>query len=151
MPDDLADLLDMAVYKEIASQALYIAAQDKTQDPAARALLKELAGEELKHSRLVGALKDRGLAKRDWHAKQVPNLKISEYLTGPDTLEGAGLQDTFIFAMKREGQAVAFYSPMMGVMRDEAAKHLCESLVQWELRHKLKLELLYDDLFYKED
>ncbi|MDP2931810.1 MAG: ferritin family protein [Chloroflexota bacterium] len=151
MPDDLADLLDMAVYKEIASQALYIAAQDKTQDPAARALMKELAEEELKHSRLAGALKERGLAKRDWHPKPVPNLKISEYLTGPDTLTGAGLQETLIFAMKREQESVEFYSQMMSVMRGEDAKHLCERLVHEELKHKLKLELFYDSLFYQED
>jgi hypothetical protein len=34
----------------------------------------------------------------------------------------------------------------MGAMRDETAKHLCEWLVHEELKHKLKLEILYDDL-----
>jgi len=37
---------------------------------------------------------------------------------------------------------------MMGIMRGESAKRLCERLVQEELKHKLKLETLYDDLFY---
>ncbi len=73
---------------------------------------------------------------------------ISEYLTGADTLEDVGLQDALIFAMKREQQAIEFYSKMMGIMTDEAAKHLCERLVHAELKHKLRLETLYDDLFY---
>ena len=30
MPDELTELLDTAIYKEIASQALYIAVQEKT-------------------------------------------------------------------------------------------------------------------------
>ena len=45
MRDELTELLDTAIYKEIASQAFYIAGQDKTNDPAAKALMKELAGE----------------------------------------------------------------------------------------------------------
>jgi len=76
---------------------------------------------------------------------------ISEYLTGGETLEGAGLQDTLIFAIKREQQAVEFYSKMMGVMRDEIAKRLCERLLHAELKHKLRLEIFYDDFFYGED
>ena len=151
MPDELTELLDTAIYKEIASQAFYIAGQKKTQDPGAKALMKELAGEELKHSELLKNLKERGINKQDWHPEKVPNLKISEYLTGAETLEGAGLQDTLVFAIKREQQSVEFYAKMMGVMINEAAKHLCERLVREELKHKLKLETLYDSLFYGED
>jgi len=151
MTDELAELLDTAIYKEIASQAFYIAGQNKTQDPGAKALMKELAEEELRHSQWLKNFKEKGLAKRDWHPEKVPNLKISGYLTSPDTVEAAGLQETLVFAMKREQQSIDFYSKMMGVMRDESAKHLCERLVHAELGHKLKLELFYDDLFYGED
>ena len=101
MADEVDELLDTAIYKEIASQAVYIAGQNKTEDPGARTLMNELAGEELKHSRWLKGLKEKGLAKRDWHLKQVPNLRVSEYLTGGDTLEGAALQDVFVFAIKR--------------------------------------------------
>jgi len=77
---------------------------------------------------------------------------ISEYLTGGDTLEGASVQDTLLFAIKREQHAIEFYSKMMGVMRDGAAKRLCQRLVHEELKHKLKLETLYDDMLaYEED
>ncbi len=151
MPDELTELLDAAMYKEIASQAFYIAGQNKTQDPGAKALMKELAEEELKHLQWLKNLKERGLGRRGWHQEKVPNLMISEYLTGGDILEDASLQDTLVFSMKREQQAIEFYSKMMGVMRDETAKHLCERLVHEELKHKLRLETFYDDLFYSED
>jgi rubrerythrin len=144
----------MAIYKEIASQAFYIAGQNKTDDPGAKALMKELAEEELRHSRWLKNLKEKRLDKEDWHQEKVkvPNLMISEYLTGGDTLEGASVQDTLLFAMKREQQAMEFYLKMMGIMRDEAAKHLCQRLVHEELEHKLKLEMLYDDMLaYGED
>jgi len=151
MPDELVELLDTAIYKEIASQASYIAGQSKTQDSGAKALMKELAQEELRHSEWLKDLKEKGLRKLSWHQKKLPNLMISEYLTGGDTLEDAGLQDTLAFAMKREQQAVEFYSKMMGIIRDETAKRLCERLVHEELKHKLRLEIFYDDFFYGED
>ncbi len=151
MPDELTELLDAAMYKEIASQAFYIAGQNKTQDPGAKVLMKELAEEELKHLQWLKNLKERDLGKRGWHQEKVPNLMITEYLTGGDILEGAGLQDTLVFSMKREQQAVEFYSKMMSVIREETAKHLCERLVHEELKHKLRLEIFYDDFFYGED
>ncbi len=151
MPDELTELLDIAIYKEIASQAIYIAGQSRTQDPGVKTLLKELAEEELKHSQWLKNFKEKGLEKQDWHRKKVSNLMISEYLTGGEALEGAGLQDTLVFALKREQQAIEFYSKMMGIMKNETAKRLCERLVHEELKHKLKLEMSYDDLFYGED
>jgi len=152
MRDELTELLDAAIYKEIASQAFYIAGQNNTQDPGAKVLMKELAKEELRHSQWLKKLKEKGLDKEDWHQEKVPNLMISEYLTGGDTLEGASVQDTLLSAMKREQHAIEFYSKMMGVIRDEAAKHLCQRLVHEELKHKLKLETLYDDMLaFEED
>jgi rubrerythrin len=146
MRDEPTELLDTAIYKEIASQAYYIAGQDKTDDPAARKLMGELAGEELKHARWLAALKEKGLACQDWSAEKIPNLLISEYLTGGNTLKGGGVQDILLFAMKREQQAVEFYSRMQGALKDETARQLCHRMMREELKHKLKLETLYDDM-----
>ena len=151
MSDELFELLDTAMYQEIASQAVYTAGQKKTEDPGARALMRELAEAELKHLQWLKNLKQRGLGKRGWHQEKIPNLMISEYLTGGDILEDAGLQDTLVFSMKREQQAIEFYSKMMGISRDKTVKHLCQRLVHEELKHKLRLEMLYDDFFYAED
>jgi rubrerythrin len=151
MSEELIELLDTAIYREIASQAFYVAGQRKTEDPGAKALMKDLADEEYKHSKLLKSLKDKGVVKLKWQQERVHSLGISEYLTGGVTLESAGLQDTLILAIKREQQSVEFYSKLMGAMRDTVAKHLCERLVHEELRHKLKLEMFYDNLFYKED
>ena len=68
---------------------------------------------------------------------------------GGETLEGAGLQDTLIFAMKREEESVDFYRKMAGMMREEEAKELCANLANEELGHKKRLETLYDQLFYE--
>ena len=146
MRDEVTELLDTAIYKEIASQAFYIAGQEKTDDSGARLLMEELAQEELKHARWLEALKEKGLDSQDCQRDKVPNLMISEYLSGGDSLDGAGVQDTLLFAMKREQQSVDFYSRMIGIMKDETARSLCARLMREELAHKLKLETLYDDM-----
>ena len=149
MPDELSEVLDSAIYKEIVSQAVYEVAQQKTDDPGAKELLKELAGQEAKHAEKLKVLKEKGLAEQPWHQEKIADLRISDYLTGGETLEGAGLQDTLIFAMKREEESVDFYRQMMGMMRAEEAKELCANLANEELGHKKRLETLYDRLFYE--
>jgi rubrerythrin len=148
---EFSEILEMAMYKEIAAEAFYTAGQNSTDDPAAKALMKELAKEELGHLEILRAFKERNWQKRDWHSERIPNLMISEYLIGSDKLEGADLQGTLVTAMKREQQAVEFYSRLMSAVRDKGAKGLCERMVHEELKHKYRLEVLYDDLFYQED
>ena len=97
MSDELTDLLDTAIYKEIASQAFYVAGQSRTEDLGAKALMKELAEEELRHSQLLKSLKEKVLGMLGWYREKVPNLMISEYLTSSETLEGVYLQDTLVF------------------------------------------------------
>ena len=147
MTDELTELWDTAIYKEIASQALYMEAQKETDDPAARAMLVELASQEFKHAEILKTLKETGWEPGDWSLRAAADLKLSEYLKAPDTLEGAGLQEVLVFAMKREEESLLFYSRMMGALRQEPAKMLCSRLAQEELMHKMKLELEYEKLF----
>ncbi len=147
MSDELSELWDSAIYREIAAQALYIEAQQGTDDPAAKAMLAELAAEELKHAGVLREMKEGGGGLKDWNPTNLADLKLSEYFSGPDTIEGAGLQEVLIFAMKREQQSVVFYTQMMGALRLEESKTLCWRLAQEELKHKMKLELEYENLF----
>jgi len=151
MREEINDLLDNAIYKEIASEAMYIAGQNKTQDPGAVLLMKELAEHEHQHAEALKHFKEKGLKDDSWYQKKVSDLKISQYLVAGDSLEGANIQDTLIFAMKREQQSAEFYMNMMGLLRDTTAKHMAHSMAVEELRHKLKLQTHYDDIFYREE
>jgi rubrerythrin len=148
---EIDDLLEAAMYKEVASQAFYTAAQKLTSDPGAIVLMKELAVEEAQHLEALKNFKEKGINTGRFFPKKVPDLMLSEHLTGGDSVEGAGLQETLIFAIKREQQALDFYANMMSVMRDSQAKLLCQRLVTAELGHKFKLETKYEGLFLAED
>ena len=150
MQNELVELLDTAIYKEVASEALYAAMKDKTSDPGARALMNELTEEENHHVRWLTEFRDKGHRRR-WRKGLVADLKLSEHLTSGDTPLGAGLQDTLIFAMKKEQSAIDFYSRMTGALQSQSAKRLCKRLAMEELRHKLNLEIMYDKLFLGED
>ncbi len=139
------------MYKEVASNAFYSQAAKNTDDHGARELLSELAKAELKHLNFLKELKQDKLESLKWHPEKVADLKMSEYLTGGDSLEGAGLQDIIIFAIKQEQMAIDFYSQMMSTFRNKQAKELCLWLVQEEMGHKLKLESFYDDFLYSQD
>ena len=65
MTEELSELWDTAIYKEIASQSLYIEAQCDTDDPPARAMLAELAAEELKHAETLRKMKEAGWGPTD--------------------------------------------------------------------------------------
>lgn len=149
--NELNELLDLAMYREIVSQSFYIAGQARTEDPGARQLMKELAEEELKHSRWIRKLKEGGVDIKAWRGERVPDLMISEYLVDTNLAEGVGLQDVLTFAIKREQQAAEFYHKMMGILMEKNARGLCEKLMNEELSHKDRLETLYDDMFYAED
>lgn len=150
MQDAIQELFESAIYKEIASEALYRGLMRMTDDPGASQLMLELANEELKHITWLTALKDKGGVEQ-WHRAKVTDLKLSDHLKGPDTLQGAGLQDTLIFSMKKEQLSIEFYSRMTGILKTMTAKRLCQKLVNEEIRHKVKLEILYDKLFLGED
>lgn len=151
MVDELNELLDTAMDREIVSQAFYIAGQKKTQAPGAIELLKELAYQELKHYELIKDFKENHPDGGEWYSKRLSTLMISEYLVDINLSENAGLQDIITIAMKREQYSIEFYSKMKQAAKSQTARQLCERLIHEELNHKMKLETFYDDLFYQED
>jgi rubrerythrin len=151
MVNELKDLLDIALDREIVSEAFYIASQKKTRDPGAVELMRSLAREEASHSQWIKKLKEKSPEGKDWHPEKLTDLMISEYLVDIHLAEEAGLQDVITAAMKREQYSFEFYARMEQAARSEAAKRLCRKLVKAEREHKIKLEILYDDLFYKEN
>ena len=102
MQDELRELLEAAMYREIASQAFYIAGQNNTEDAGVKALMKELAEEESRHLQMLKEVSGKDWKEGQWHSEKITNLRISEYLIGGDKLEGASLQDALVFAMKQE-------------------------------------------------
>ena len=81
----------------------------------------------------------------------VTDLKLSDYLKGPEELNGADLTDTLLFAIKREAESAAFYIDLMDIFSERQAKDYCQVLADQELGHKGRLESLYSRIAYLEN
>lgn len=151
MADELTELLDIAMDREIVSQAFYIAGQKKTRDPGAIELMKELAAEEQKHYEWIKHFRDTGLKAAEWSLEKLPDLMLSEYLIETTISADAGIQDVLTAAMKREQHSIEFYAKMDQVMQNDSGHQLCRKLIGAETNHKAKLEDIYETLFLKEN
>ena len=144
------DVLSLAVQKEIEAHELYANVAQRTDNPAAKALLRELAAEEANHRSLLEGLRpEQVTAFKPPRALQ--DLKITEYLQATPLGPESGLQEVLIHAMKREEQARDFYQAMAGATQDDQLKRLLEKLATMETSHKARLEAFYDDVFLREN
>ncbi len=60
MMSEWDELLDTAIKREINSRAVYLAGEKVAGDPAAKALMKELAEDEIKHIEYLEKIKKEG-------------------------------------------------------------------------------------------
>mgnify|MGYP005841113939 CR=1 FL=1 len=148
----IEEIVRQAIKAEEEAYSFYEAASKMVTASHVQDTLKELAGEEVKHKqKLEGLLKgdvERIVSRQK--PRQIRDLQLAEYLK-PQTLdEDASFQDVLIVAMQREKASYDFYTLMAGIAASEEPKKLFEFLAQEELRHKNKIEVLYDEVVYKE-
>lgn len=143
------DVLKWAIEREDAAHKLYRGALDKINDPGARAMISQLAEEELSHKESLEKLSIERL--KELRPQKIEDLKIAEYLKNRELMETSTLQDVLVFAMKREKEAHDFYTRFALAIKEPEVKKVLEALAQQELRHKRDIEAFYDEVIYQED
>ena len=145
-----SEVLSLAIRKEIEASELYANVAERTDNPAARTLLRELAEQEENHRHLLEHLSPEHVtAFKPPRAGQ--DLKITEYLEATPLGPESSLQEVVIHAMKREEQARDFYQTMAEAAENGQLKRLLEKLSTMEAGHKARLEAFYDDVFLREN
>jgi rubrerythrin len=137
------DILKFAISRQEKAIESYEKLSDLTQSPGLKELLLELQEEEKKHKSLLEGITDQKIDS--FKIKEVPDLKISDYLTEETPSEDMNFQDLLIFAAKKEQEAVDLYSNLAKNAEDEELEKLFQFLIQQEKTHKLRLEKEYDD------
>jgi rubrerythrin len=145
-------IIRRAIRVEEDAYNFYTGASKMVKLPHVQDMLNELAGDEVKHKeKLEGLL--AGDTEQVIAAKQsqkIQDLKLADYLVPQPLDEDATLQEVLLIAMQREKNAHDFYNLMAGLAASEVVKELFQFLAQEELGHKNKVEVLYDDIIYKE-
>ena len=145
----MTDILRFAIEREEEAARSYAELAQKTGRSGLQTLLLELRAEEVHHKKLLEELvagKSATLPGRD-----VPDLKISDYLIEEPLDAGSRIQDLLIFAARKEAKAVALYARLLRESSSAEHKSLFQFLVQEEKKHKLKLEQEYEQQVLQED
>jgi rubrerythrin len=149
----IEQILREAIQGEVDSYDLYTNAMDLVRAEHIKALLRELAQEELGHK----AALEKMLAEPSQIRGQVATLKqadivdykIADHLVarplGPDST----FQDVCIFAAQKEQESHELYRDLASQNTGEVGD-LLEAMAKDELRHKNLVEGWYEEIVYQE-
>jgi len=139
------DILDFAIKREEESYQFYTEWLNKVKKEI-KPVFQNLAKEELGHKEKLLEVKKGKLREFLESSKErVLDLKMSDYLIDVTPKPELTFQEALIIAMKREKVSYKLYENFANRVEDENIKKLFFALAQEEARHKLKIEILYDD------
>jgi len=150
--ENFNEVIDFAVAREEEAVRFYQDLAKLAKFTAQREMLNELADMELGHARVLETLRGLGPESVQKAAvKDVPNLKISEYLVEAPPTAQMTYQDILVTAMKREEKSYTLYSEMAGRFPDSELSKVLLRIAAEEAGHKLRFEKLYDEEILREN
>ncbi len=146
---NIQEIINFAIKKEKEAYNLYSGFAKRTDNLTVKKLFEEIAQDELGHRE---ALENLSKAEDilNYNMESIQDLKLSDHLVVQPIDENSGLQEVFIFAMNEEKAASTLYTKMASSAIDEEHISVYQKLAQMELKHKNKLESLYEEMFYAE-
>jgi len=141
--DNVDDILNFAIEKEEEAALLYRDLASRTENPGTKRLFEELTEEELRHKAKLLAIKSSKLLAP--LAEKVTDLKISDYLTELELGPDLDYQQALSFAMQAEKAELELYTDLAQRVESQTLRNTLLMLAQEEAKHKLKLEIEYDE------
>lgn len=143
----LEEALQYARAKELQSHRLYQTFQKVVRDGAARAILSDLAQQELRHMNIIEKALAEGDVERIGGGNEIPEISFSDYLPDGEIDERSDVQEIMQYAMKMERMAVDLYRQLQHACEGTALENLFRRLAEEELKHKGILEDQYEEHF----
>ncbi len=143
------EVLDYAVKAEENAYSFYTSWSKKLEDKSLVSVFQDLAAEELKHKEFILGVKKGAVLKPS--KTEITDLKISDYIINVKSSTDMDYQEALTLAMQREKEAFKLYSGLAAMAADENLKNTFKALAQEEAKHKLRLEIIYDEEIYKEN
>jgi rubrerythrin len=141
-------LLDFAIEKEEESNKFYLDLASKMEREHMKKVFEEFAGEEQGHLENLLTIKNDKIFTCP--VERIQDLKISDYLVDIKPDPNMDYQDALILAMKKEKATYKLYNDLIQMTDDENLKETLRCLAQEEAKHKLRLEIEYDEFFLTE-
>ena len=141
--ESIEDILDFAIDNEEKAFRFYTDLSLKMKNPHMQKVFHEFAGEEKNHREKLVAVKEGKLLVTA--QDKVADLKISDYLVDVEEKPDMEYREALVVAMKKEKKAFRLYMDLVEAADDENTKNIFLFLAQEEAKHKLKLEIEYDE------
>jgi rubrerythrin len=147
------EVLETAKRIEESSYNFYTSAQEVVSQPHLKEELKALAEQEVEHKRKIEEMINKGVEEvaKGLVIEKIQDMKLGDYLLPSKIDSKATIQDILIAAIKREDMTHQFYQNLLKGAKDEDLRKVLEFLSIEELKHKNRLQFLYDDLVYQEN
>lgn len=147
--EEIRRQFDKAILREIEANEFYAKAAKTATDSGVRAIFTDLAGDELGHMELLERLREDPTLPMKMN-KPAVDYKIAEEVDLPRLSIGMKPSEAIALAMKKEQQAMEFYSAMADGSPDGELKRIFQNLADMEAGHKCRLETLFVDIGYPE-
>jgi rubrerythrin len=145
--ESLNDVLTFAIRKEHDSRELYLMFRDMVKDPGAKALLEDLANQELGHQRLLENALKGGNVGGIGGKKEIKDLRLGDYMVTEDIGPDSSPQEVMLFAIKKEQEAYNIYHMLLSNYEGTELEELFSRLIREEQQHKETLEREYEEHF----
>lgn len=137
------EIIEYAIAREEEAYLFYYDLGNGARSSQLKKLFHSFAREEKMHREKLIKLRDG----RQVHStgKSFPDMRIADYLAPMTPGQATDYQRVLMLAMQRERAAFRLYSDLANMVADPDIKELLIGLAREEARHKLAIELEYDE------
>ena len=141
--NSIEEILAFAIEKEQEAADFYADWSGKVSSKSIAEVLRGFAEEEKKHKAYISDIKSG--KKVEPAPREVTDLSISDYLVEVSASDDMDYQKALMVGMQREKSSYRLYTELADMIPDANVKNLFLTLAQEEAKHKLRLELIYDE------
>lgn len=141
----IEDAIHFAIEKEREAAAFYREAAKQESIPVNQKVLEDFAQEEDKHEQILNDFAADPGAIAQYRFQKITDLKRADYMVEIDFKPGMTYYSVIRIAMKLEEKATKMYQKMAEAADKEDMTNVFLILAQEEMKHKNKLETIYDD------
>lgn len=149
----IREALEDAKQKEILAYEFYQKLMTYVKDLGAKAIIKELAEEEVKHRDLIdkimqtGDINIVGLDTKCYYTDLgITNIVLPKVIT-----EDMSVQDILRIAMKHEDNSRVFYEKLADKFKGQEVEELFRRLAVEEACHRNNIQKIYDEVILTEN
>jgi|SRR6056297_2166762 len=137
------DVVQFAIDKEEKAREFYSQCQNQAKSPGLKKFFQEMAEEEQRHKDQLTKLDLEGRLG-DIPLEDTPDLSLSDFMIDVKFKPDLSYQEALVMAMKKEQKAHAFYEAWKNRCTDPKTSNIFNWLAEEELKHKHKLEDMYE-------